>query len=112
MTPSDAAAPQQFGPDPLLEQLLLELLLELLPLQLLLELVLPESVSATTNREASEATATSAPAPRSAYMSFDINVSSRFCRPQADARLNLKRCHFRRSGQSGSRCPTGGRSRT
>jgi hypothetical protein len=66
MTPSDAAAPVQSGPYPLLELLLLELLLELL---------LPDSVSATTTREPSEATATSAPAPRSAYMSFDINLS-------------------------------------
>jgi len=66
MTPSPAAAPLQSGPDPLLE-LVLELLLEVL-----LELLLSDSVSATTNREPSEATATSAPAPRSAYMSFDI----------------------------------------
>src|SRR5258708_35756761 len=75
MTPSDAAAPLQSGPYPLLELLLLELLLELL---------LPDSVSATTTREPSEAaTATSAPAPRSAYASFDMNLSSSFCRPQA-----------------------------
>src|SRR5882762_11006264 len=85
MTPSDAAAPVQSGPYPLLELLLLELLLELL---------LPDSVSATTTREPSEATtATSALAPRSAYTSFDINVSSRFCRPQATARFNSKRRH-------------------
>jgi hypothetical protein len=67
MTPSEAAAPLQSGPDPLLELLLLELLLELL---------LPDSVSATTTREPSEATATSALAPRSAYTSFDIILSS------------------------------------
>jgi len=68
MTPSDAAAPLQSGPYPLLELLLLELLLELL---------LPDSVSATTTREPSEATtATSALAPRSAYTSFDIYLSS------------------------------------
>jgi hypothetical protein len=67
MTPSDAAAPLQSGPDPLPELLLLELLLELL---------LPDSVSATTTREPSDATATSAPAPRSAYTSFDIILSS------------------------------------
>jgi hypothetical protein len=91
MTPSDAAAPLQSGPYPLLELLLLELLLP----ELLLELLLPDSVSATTTREPSEATATSAPAPRSAYMSFDINLSSRFCRPQATARFNSKRRHLR-----------------
>src|SRR6266853_46329 len=102
MTPSPAAAPLQSGPDPLLELLL----------ELLLEVLLPVSVSATTNREPREATATSAPVPRSAYMSFDINLSSRFCRPQADARLNLKRRHFRRSGLSRSRGPTGSRTRT
>ena len=93
----EAFAPLQSGPDPLLELLLLELLLlllELLLLELPLELLLPDSVSATTNRESSEATAVSAPAPRSAYMSFDIILSSRFCRPQADARLNLKRRPF------------------
>jgi hypothetical protein len=67
ITPSDAAAPLQSGPYPLLELLLLELL----------EPLLPDSVSATTTREPSEATtATSAPAPRSAYVSFDINLSS------------------------------------
>ena len=62
----------------LLELLLLELLLlELLLLELLLELLLLDSVSATTTREPSEAaTATSALAPRSAYASFDINLSS------------------------------------
>src|SRR6266853_1458478 len=98
----DAFAPLQPGPDPLLELLL----------ELPLELLLPDSVSATTNRESSEATATSAPAPRSAYMSFDINLSSRFCRPQADARLNLKRRHFRRSGLSRSRGRTGSRTTT
>jgi hypothetical protein len=70
MTPSDAAAPLQSGPDPLPE-LLLEPLLELL-----LELLLPDNVSATTTREPSDATATSAPAPRSAYTSFDIILSS------------------------------------
>src|SRR6266404_562415 len=67
MTPSDAAAPLQSGPYPLLELLLLELL----------EPLLPDRVSATTTREPSEATtATSAPAPRSAYTSLDINLSS------------------------------------
>ena len=88
MTPSPAAAPLQSGPDPLLE-LVLELLLEVL-----LELLLSDSVSATTNREPSEATATSAPAPRRAYMSFDINLSSRFCRPPGDARLNFEPTPF------------------
>jgi hypothetical protein len=80
MTPSDAAAPLQSGPDPPPELLLLELLLELLPElllpELLLELLLPGNVSATTTREPSDATATSAPAPRSAYTSFDIILSS------------------------------------
>jgi hypothetical protein len=85
MTPRDAAAPLQSGPDPLLEPLLLELLLELL---------LSDSVSATTTRELSEATATSAPAPRSAYTSFDINLSSRVCRLRATARFNSKRRHL------------------
>jgi hypothetical protein len=70
MTPSDAAAPLQSGPDPLLELLLLELLLlELLLLELLLP---PDVVSATTTPGPSDATAASAPAPRSAYTSLDI----------------------------------------
>jgi hypothetical protein len=86
MTPSDAAAPLQSGPDPLPELLLLELLL--------VELLLPDSVSATTTREPSEATATSAPAPRSAYTSFDISLSSRFRRPQATARFNFEAAPF------------------
>src|SRR6185312_7462094 len=70
ITPSDAAAPLQSGPYPLLELLLLELLL--------LEPVSPKVVSATTTREPSDATATSAPAPRSAYVSFRISLSSQF----------------------------------
>ncbi|HWW80070.1 MAG TPA: hypothetical protein VNY82_10775 [Steroidobacteraceae bacterium] len=89
MTPSDAAAPLQSGPDPLLELPLLEL-----PLELLLELLLPDRVSATTTRELSEATATSAPAPRSAYTSFDIDLSSRFRRPQETARFQFEAAPF------------------
>jgi hypothetical protein len=77
MTPSDAAAPLQSGPYPLLELLL--------PLELLLEPLVPDIVSATTTREPSEATATNAPAPRSAYTSFDIDLSSGILRPQATA---------------------------
>src|ERR1700732_3197002 len=76
MTPSDAAAPLQSGPDPLLE------------------LPLPDRVSATTTRELSEATATSAPAPRSAYTSFDIDLSSRFRRPQETARFQFEAAPF------------------
>ena len=74
MTPSDAAAPLQSGPYPLLELLV--------PLELLLDPLVPDIVSATTSREPSDATATNAPAPRSAYTSFDIDLSFR---PQATA---------------------------
>src|SRR5689334_2254590 len=66
MTPAEAAAPLQSGPYPLLELLLLELLLEL---------SLLDRVSATTTLEPSDAIATSALVPRSAYTSFDIDLS-------------------------------------
>jgi len=74
MTPLDAAAPLQSGPYPLLE-----LLLELLLLELLLESALPDTVSATTTLEPSDAMATSALAPRTAYTSFDIDLSLICC---------------------------------
>jgi hypothetical protein len=101
MTPSEAAAPLQSGPDPLLELLLLllelpllELLLELPLLELPLELLLPDSVSATTTRESSVATATSAPAPTSAYMSFDINLSSTIAPAASDGMFQFEAAPF------------------
>jgi hypothetical protein len=103
ITPSDAAAPLQSGPDPLLE--LLELLLLELPL---LELSVLDMVSATTTREPSDATATSALAPRSAYTSFDINLSSRFCRAAGDGAFQFEAAPFVAIRLCGSSCPTGG----
>jgi hypothetical protein len=94
ITPSDAAAPLQSGPDPLLELLelllLLLLLLELPPL----ELSVLDMVSATTTREPSDATATSALALRSAYTSFDINLSSRVCRATSDGAFQFEAAPF------------------
>jgi hypothetical protein len=113
MTPAEAAAPVQSGPYPLLELLVELLLLELLLLELLLELSLPDRVSATTTLGPSAATATSALAPRSAYTSFDIDLSFR-CLLTADRQLASisKRRHFPRSATSGSRCPTSGGNET
>jgi hypothetical protein len=90
MTPVDAAAPVQSRPYPLLELLPLELLLP----EVLLELVLPDIVSATTTREPSEARATSALAPRTAYTSFDIDLSLRFCPLQTPARFKFEAAPF------------------
>jgi len=90
MTPAEAAAPVQSGPYPLLELLLLELLL----LELLLELSLLDRVSATTTLGPSAATATSALAPRSAYTSFDIDLSFLFADRGPAAHFNFEAAPF------------------